>query len=61
MNIDFQIQNQEPLYIDKKEAIYIAAKNGIIKVLEIQGENARRMSTPEFLRGNTIEAIDKFD
>lgn len=49
------------LYIDKKEAIYIMAKEGIIKVLEIQGENAKRMSTPEFLRGNKIEVVDKFE
>lgn len=49
------------LYIDKKEAIYIMAKEGIIKVLEIQGENAKRMPTPEFLRGNKIEVVDKFE
>jgi len=49
------------LYIDKKEAIYIMAKEGIIKVLEIQGENAKRMPTPEFLRGNRIEVVDKFE
>lgn len=49
------------LYIDKKEAIYIMAKEGILKVLEIQGENAKRMSTPEFLRGNKIEVVDKFE
>ena len=49
------------LYIDKKEAIYIMAKEGIIKVLEIQGENAKRIPTPEFLRGNRIEVVDKFE
>ena len=49
------------LYIDKKEAIYIMAKEGILKVLEIQGENAKRMPTPEFLRGNRIEVVDKFE
>ena len=49
------------LYIDKKEAIYIMAKEGIIKVLEIHGENAKRMPTPEFLRGNRIEVVDKFE
>ena len=49
------------LYIDKKEAIYIMAKEGILKVLEIQGENAKRMPTPEFLRGNKIEVVDRFE
>ena len=49
------------LYIDKKEAIYIMAKEGIIKVLEIQGENSKRMLVPEFLRGNKIEVVDRFE
>ena len=44
------------LYIDKKEAIYIMAKEGILKVLEIQGENAKRMPTADFLRGNHLIA-----
>ena len=29
--------------------------DGIIKVLEIQGENAKRMSIEDFLRGNSIK------
>lgn len=49
------------LYIDKKEGIYVMAKEGILLILEMQGENAKRMSAPEFLRGNKIEAIDKFE
>lgn len=49
------------LYIDKKEAIYIMAKEGIIKVLEIQGENSKRMLVPEFLRGNKIEVVERFE
>ena len=49
------------VYIDNKEAIYIMTKEGILKVLEVQGENAKRMTTPEFLRGNKVEVIDKFE
>ena len=49
------------LYIDKKEAIYIMTKEGILKVIEIQGENSKRMPTPEFLRGNKIEVVDRFE
>lgn len=37
------------------------AKEGILLVLEIQGENAKRMTTPEFLRGNKIEVVDRFE
>ena len=39
----------------------IKAKEGIIKVLEIQGENAKRMSVQDFLRGNNIEVGAKFE
>lgn len=49
------------LYVDKKEGIYIMTKEGILLVLEIQGENAKRMTAPEFLRGNKVEVVDKFE
>ena len=49
------------LYINRKEGIYIMTKEGILIVLEMQGENAKRMTTPEFLRGNKLEVIDKFE
>ena len=38
-----------------KIGLYIKAKEGVIKVLEIQGENAKRMDVCDFLRGNKIE------
>lgn len=56
-----EIEPGTVLYVDKKEAIYIMAKEGILKILEIQGENAKRMTTPEFLRGNKIEVVDIFE
>lgn len=49
------------VYIDYKEAIYIKANEGIIKVNEIQGENAKKMSTADFLRGNKIEIAETFE
>ena len=49
------------LFSDPKKGLYIKAKEGIIKVLEIQGENARKMTTEEFLRGNSIEAGNIFE
>lgn len=61
---EYRFSEIEPgtiLYIDNKEAIYIMTKEGILKVLEIQGENAKRMTTPEFLRGNKIEVVDRFE
>lgn len=43
------------LIANPKIGLYIKAKDAIIQVLEIQGENARRMNFDEFLRGNTLE------
>ena len=45
----------DPLSSNCKNGLYIKAKDGIIKVLEIQGENAKRMSIEDFLRGNSIK------
>lgn len=44
-----------------KDGLFIKAKDGIIKVLEIQGENAKRMSIQDFLRGNNIEDFEVFE
>lgn len=46
---------------DSKKGLYIKTKDGVISVLEIQGENARKMSINEFLRGNKIEIGEKLD
>ena len=61
---DYRFAEIDPgtvLYVDKKEALYVMAKDGILKILEMQGENAKRMPAPEFLRGNKIEVVDKFE
>ena len=49
------IANGTVIVSHPKDGLFIKAKNGIIKVLEIQGENAKRMSIQDFLRGNPIE------
>ncbi len=38
-----------------KDGLYIKTIDGVIKVLEIQGENAKRMNSKDFLRGNLLE------
>ena len=61
---EYRFKEIEPgtiIYIDAKDGIYIMTKEGILLVIEIQGENAKRMATPEFLRGNKVEVIDKFE
>lgn len=55
------VKNGTVIKADSKDGLYIKAKDGIIKVLEIQGENAKRMSVQDFLRGNNIEVGAKFE
>ena len=54
-------ENGEVLLSDSKKGLYIKTKDGIISVLEIQGENAKRMNINDFLRGNKIEVGKKFN
>ena len=58
---DSNIQNGIVIKADNKEGLFIKAKEGIIQVLEIQGENAKRMNVQDFLRGNNIEIGAKFE
>jgi len=44
-----------------KDGIFIKTKEGVLKVLEIQGENAKRMPVQDFLRGNPIEEFAIFN
>ena len=48
-------KNGTVIKADSKDGLYIKAKDGLIKVIEIQGENAKKMSIQDFLRGNKIE------
>lgn len=54
-------ENGKVLISNSKEGLYIKAKDGVIKVLEIQGENARKMNILDFLRGNKIMENEKFN
>ena len=55
------VKNGTVLKSDSKDGLYIKAKAGVIKVLEIQGENAKRMNIQDFLRGNQIEVGSIFE
>lgn len=44
------------LFSDSKTGLFIKAKDGNIKVIEIQGENAKRMKSEEFLKGTHLAA-----
>ena len=55
------LENGTILLADQKEGLFIKTKEGVLKVIEIQGENAKRMSIGDFLRGNSIENFEKFE
>ena len=60
-NDNLNNENGTVIKTDSKDGLYIKAKEGIIKVIEIQGENAKKMSIQDFLRGNKIEVGSKFE
>lgn len=48
------------LVSDSKAGLVVATKDGAISVLEIQGENSKRMGISDYLRGNKILVDEKF-
>lgn len=58
IKVDQIKQPGQILVANDKQGLYIKTLDGVIKVLEIQGENAKRMSTQDFLRGNKMEVYE---
>lgn len=56
---DNNIEPGTVIMSDSKKGLYVKTKDGAISILEIQGENSRKMSIMEFLRGNRIEVGEK--
>lgn len=56
-----KLKNGTVVVSNPKDGLYIKTKKGIIKVLEIQGENAKRMPIGDFLRGNNISEFEIFE
>ena len=54
-------RNGTVLISDQKDGLFIKTKDGILQVLEIQGENSRKMSIGDFLRGNQIDEFEVFE
>lgn len=59
-NIDV-LKNGTILIANPKDGLFIKTAEGFLKVLEIQGENARKMPIQDFLRGNMIKEYDVFE
>lgn len=55
------IEEGSILFANDKKGLFIKAKDGIIGVEEIQGENAKRMSINDFLRGNEVKVGEVFE
>lgn len=53
-------QPGEVIIANSKDGLQIATMDGIISVLEIQGENSKRMKIDDYLRGNKIDVGEKF-
>lgn len=59
-NLD-EYNNGTVIYSNPKQGLFIKTKLGIISVIEIQGENAKRMNISDFLRGNPIQIGEIFE
>ena len=54
-------RNGTVLISDQRDGLFIKTRDGILKVIEIQGENAKRMNICDFLRGNQINEFEIFE
>ena len=48
-------KNGEIIFADKKNGIVVKTPDGAIRILEIQAENSKRMTSKDFLNGNRLE------
>ncbi len=47
------------LLANDKEGLFVKARGGVLKIVEVQGENSKRMNVCDFLRGNKIVEGDR--
>ena len=55
------LKNGTIVVSNPKDGLFIKTKKGILKVLEIQGENSKRMPIGDFLRGKPIKEYEAFE
>lgn len=60
-NNNQELKNGTVIKVNPKEGVYIKTLDGIIKLIEVQGENAKRMSIQDYLRGNEIKDFEVFE
>ena len=54
-------KNGQIIISNSKKGLFIKGKDGIISILEIQGENSKKMSILDFLRGNQLKENEIFE
>ncbi len=59
-NLDF-LRNGTVILSDQKDGLFIKTKREILKILEIQGENSKKMPIQDYLRGNNIQEFEIFE
>lgn len=57
----FEVMPGTVVEADAKSGLAVATRDGAISVLEIQGENSRRMAIGDYLRGNMISVGERFE
>lgn len=55
------LENGTILFSDKKKGLYIKTIDGILEVVQLQGENAKKMEIKSFLNGNNLQAGKIFE
>lgn len=61
---EYRLKNVEPgaiLFSDNKKGLFIKTIDGVLEVLEIQGENSKKMDIKTFLNGNKLEVGEIFE
>ena len=54
MPVEENLQNGKIIVADNKKGLLVKTGDGIIEVLEVQGENSKKMDSKSFLNGNKI-------
>lgn len=65
-NVEFDneintFRNGTVVISNDKDGLFIKTKDGLLQVLEIQGENSKKMPIQDYLRGNPINEFEVFE
>ena len=65
-NVEFDneintFRNGTVVISNNKDGLFIKTKDGLLQVLEIQGENSKKMPIQDYLRGNQINECEVFE